>query len=74
MYLVCMVNIGVFVGQYFWFEGYDMIIFEVDGVYIKVKVIDMIYFFVGQWMSFFLKIKDSVDSNFVFVGSMDMVR
>jgi|SRR5688572_7593332 iron transport multicopper oxidase len=73
-YLVRMVNIGAFAGQYFWFEGHDMTILEVDGVYTKAKVTDMIYLSVGQRTSFLLKTKDSADSNFAFVGSMDTVR
>ncbi|KAI1360054.1 Cupredoxin [Xylaria arbuscula] len=70
-YLFRMVNIGAFAGQYIWFEGHNMTIVEVDGVYHKPAVAEMIYLSAAQRCSFLLTTKNETTANYAFVASMD---
>ncbi|KAK7398171.1 hypothetical protein QQX98_012454 [Neonectria punicea] len=70
-YLVRLVNIGAFAGQYFWIEGHNMSIVEVDGVYTKPAEAEMIYLSAAQRCSFLLTTKASSEANFPIVASMD---
>ncbi len=73
-YLFRMINMGAFAGQYIWFEGHNMTIVEVDGVYTKPAVAEMIYLSAAQRCSFLLTAKNETTANYAFVGSMDTVR
>lgn len=73
-YLVRMVNMGAFAGQYVWFEGHNISIVEVDGVYTELAVADMIYLSAAQRCSFLLTTKNESTENYAFVASMDTVR
>jgi iron transport multicopper oxidase len=73
-YLFHVVNIGAFAGQYLWFEGHNMTIVEVDGVFTDPAETSMIYISAAQRYSFLLTTKNETASNFAFVGSMDTVR
>lgn len=73
-YLVRLVNMGAFAGQYIWFEGHEMTIVEVDGVYTEPATADMIYLATAQRCSFLLTMKNETDVNYAFVASMDTVR
>ncbi|KAK7977807.1 multicopper oxidase [Apiospora saccharicola] len=70
-YLVRMVNIGAFAGQYVWFEGHNMTIVEVDGVYTQPAEAEMIYMTAAQRYSFLLTTKNETKANYAFSGSMD---
>ncbi|KAK8862201.1 multicopper oxidase [Apiospora arundinis] len=70
-YLVRMVNIGAFAGQYVWFEGHNMTIVEVDGVYTQPAEAEMIYLTAAQRYSFLLTTKNETGVNYAFAGSMD---
>ncbi|KAI0968018.1 Cupredoxin [Xylaria arbuscula] len=70
-YLFRMVNIGAFAGQYIWFEGHNMTIVEVDGVYHQPAVAEMIYISAAQRCSFLLTTKNETTANYAFVASMD---
>ncbi|KAK1535897.1 multicopper oxidase [Colletotrichum paranaense] len=70
-YLMRVINIGAFAGQYLWFEGHNMSIIEVDGVYTQQATAEMIYLSVAQRCSFLLTTKNSTAENFAIVGSMD---
>ncbi|XXG97247.1 hypothetical protein Hte_003543 [Hypoxylon texense] len=70
-YLFRMVNIGAFAGQYIWFEGHNMTIIEVDGVYHQPAVAEMIYLSAAQRCSFLVTTKNETTANFPFVASMD---
>lgn len=72
-YLVRVVNIGAFAGQYLWFEGHNMTLVEVDGVYVDEAEAEMIYVSAAQRYSFLLTTKNESTENFAFVGSMDTV-
>lgn len=72
-YLFRVVNMGAFAGQYLWIEGHNMTIVEVDGVYTKPAVADMIYVSVAQRCSFMVTTKKGDTANFPIIGSMDTV-
>lgn len=73
-YLFRMINIGAFAGQYIWFEGHNMTIVEVDGIYTQPAEAEMIYLSAAQRCSFLLTTKNETLANYAFVGSMDTVR
>lgn len=70
-YLVRVINIGAFVGQYFWIRDHTMTIVEVDGVYTKPVDTHMIYVAAGQRYSFLLQTRASAGANFPIVSRMD---
>lgn len=70
-YFVRMVNIGAFAGQYIWFEGHNIAIVEVDGVYTQPSEASMIYLSAAQRCSFLLTAKNETTTNYPFVASMD---
>ncbi|KAH8656996.1 Cupredoxin [Tricladium varicosporioides] len=70
-YLFHMVNIGAFAGQYIWFEGHNMTIVEVDGVYTEQAEADMIYLSAAQRCSFLVTTKNETTANYAVVASMD---
>ncbi|TAQ83091.1 hypothetical protein B7494_g8585 [Chlorociboria aeruginascens] len=70
-YFFRMVNIGAFAGQYIWFEGHNMTIVEVDGVYTDPAEAEMIYLGAAQRCSFFITTKNDTSTNYAFVASMD---
>lgn len=72
-YLFRMVNMGAFAGQYIWFEGHNMTILEVDGVYTHPAEASMIYLSAAQRCSFLITAKNSTAENFPIVASMDTV-
>ena len=73
-YLFRMVNIGAFAGQYIWFEGHNITIVEVDGVYTEKAEAEAIYIAAAQRCSFLLTTKNDSSTNFAFVTSMDTVN
>jgi iron transport multicopper oxidase len=73
-YLFHIVNIGAFAGQYIWFEGHNMTIVEVDGVYTDGAEAQMIYVSAAQRYSVLVTTKNETTTNYAFVGSMDTVR
>jgi iron transport multicopper oxidase len=72
-YLIRMINVGAFVGQYVWFEGHNFNIVEVDGVFTDPQEADMVYLGVAQRCSILLTAKDTADVNFPFVAAFDEV-
>ncbi|ESZ96207.1 multicopper like protein [Sclerotinia borealis F-4128] len=70
-YLFRMVNIGAFAGQYIWFEGHNITVVEVDGVYTEKAEAESIYIAAAQRYSFLLTTKNDTSTNFAFVTSMD---
>ena len=73
-YLFHIVNIGGFAGQYFWIEGHEMRVIEIDGVWTEPAVADMLYVTVAQRYSVLVTARDDSSANFAIVGSMDQVR
>ncbi|GAD93451.1 multicopper oxidase [Paecilomyces variotii No. 5] len=70
-YLVRVINMGAFMGQYFWMEGHNMTVVELDGVYTKPTDTDTIYLATGQRCSFLLRAKDDRTANYPMVASLD---
>ncbi|PNS17401.1 Iron transport multicopper oxidase [Sphaceloma murrayae] len=70
-YLFHVANVGGFAGQYFWIEGHNLTIVEVDGVFTEPAEASMIYLTAAQRYSFLVTTKNSTDANFAMVGSMD---
>lgn len=70
-YLFRMVNMGAFAGQYVWFEGHNISIVEVDGIYTQPAMADRIYLSAAQRCSFLLTTRNDTNANFPFVASMD---
>lgn len=73
-YLFHIVNMGAFAGQYFWFEGHQMRVIEVDGIWTEPAVANMLYITVAQRYSVLVTALNDASSNFAIVGSMDEVR
>lgn len=72
-YLFRVVNIGAFAGQYLWFEGHNMTIVEVDGVYTDPAEAELIYVSAAQRYSFMVTTKNETNVNYAIVSSMDTV-
>ena len=72
-YWVRLINIGAFAAQYVWFEGHNVTLIEVDGVYTDPAEASMIYIAPAQRYSFLLTTKNDTSTNYPFVGSMDTV-
>ena len=73
-YLFRMVNMGAFAGQHVWFEGHNMTVVEVDGVYTHPSETSMIYLSAAQRCSFLITARNDGSANFPIVASMDTVR
>ncbi|KAI9162801.1 Iron transport multicopper oxidase fetC [Paramyrothecium foliicola] len=71
-YLFRVINIGAFASHYLWFEGHDLTVVEIDGVYTKPHKTNMIYLSAGQRYSFLVTSKADGGSNFPIVSSMDL--
>ncbi|KAL1913437.1 hypothetical protein Sste5344_000398 [Sporothrix stenoceras] len=73
-YLIRVVNVGAFAGQYLWFEGHNMTVVEVDGVYTKPQTASMLYLTAGQRYSFLISSRNESAAdvrNYAFAASMD---
>lgn len=73
-YLIRMINMGAFAGQYVWFEGHTMRIVEVDGVYTSPADANMLYITAAQRYSVLITMRNDTNYNFPFVTHMDEVR
>lgn len=72
-YMFRIINMAAFAAQYVWFEGHNMSIVEVDGIYTEPAEADQIYITAAQRYSVLITTKDDKSTNFAFVGSMDQV-
>lgn len=72
-YMLRIVNMAAFAGQYFWIEGHTMRIIEVDGIYTKAAEAEQIYLTAAQRYSVLVTTKNDTSANFPIVGSMDQV-
>ncbi|MCJ1384904.1 hypothetical protein MMC17_008022 [Xylographa soralifera] len=70
-YMIRIINMGAFAGQYLWFEDHSMTIIEVDGIYTEPAETGMLYLSAAQRYSVLLTTKNDTSANFAFVGSMD---
>lgn len=72
-YMFRVINMGAFAGQYLWFEGHNMTIVEVDGIYTQQAEAEMIYLTAAQRCSFLITAKNDTTANYAFVAAMDTV-
>lgn len=72
-YMIRIVNMAAFAGQYLWFEGHTMRIIEVDGIYTEATEAEIIYITAAQRYSVLLTTRNDTSSNFVISGAMDQV-
>lgn len=71
-YLIRLINMGAFVGQYFWIQNHAMTVIEVDGVYTEPQETGMLFIATGQRYSVLLKTKPIEDAaNYPVVANMD---
>jgi iron transport multicopper oxidase len=72
-YLFRIINIGAFAGHYFWFQGHQMQVVEVDGVWTEEAETEMIYLSTAQRYSVLVTMRNDTSANFPLVTSMDEV-
>ena len=72
-YLIRLINIGAFVAQYFYIEGHNFTIVEIDGVYTEPTEADTLYLGIAQRYSILVTTKNSTDQNFAIVTVADSV-
>lgn len=70
-YFLRIVNMAAFAAQYFWIEGHNMTVVEVDGVYTQPMITDMLLVTAAQRYGVLLTTLNTTDANFPIVGSMD---
>jgi iron transport multicopper oxidase len=72
-YFFHIVNMGAFVGQYVWFEGHQMRVIEVDGVWTEEAEADLLYVTAAQRYGVLVTMKNGTSANFPIVSSIDEV-
>ncbi|KAK5142597.1 hypothetical protein LTR04_002171 [Oleoguttula sp. CCFEE 6159] len=71
-YLLRIVNMGVFAGQYFSVDGHQMTVVEIDGVYVEPQKTVQIYLTVAQRCSVLISTKSDASKNFAISAAMDI--
>jgi iron transport multicopper oxidase len=72
-YLIRLINIGAFVAQYFYIDGHNFTIVEIDGVYTEPTQAEILYIAVAQRYSILVTTKNSTDQNYAIVTIADSV-
>jgi iron transport multicopper oxidase len=70
-YLIRLINIGAFVAQYFYIEGHNFTIVEIDGIYTEPTEADTLYIAIAQRYAILLTTKNSTDTNYPIVTVAD---
>ncbi|KKY19915.1 putative iron transport multicopper oxidase fet3 [Phaeomoniella chlamydospora] len=70
-YKIRLINIGAFAGQYFWIQGHDFDIIEVDGITTERQKASQIYLSASQRYTILLTTKNETTSNYAIMASMD---
>ncbi|KAL2819591.1 Cupredoxin [Aspergillus cavernicola] len=70
-YLLRLVNMGAFVGMYFYIEDHSFQIVEMDGVYTDPTEADLLYISVAQRYSILVTTKNSTAKNYPIVTVVD---
>lgn len=70
-YLFRIINMGGFAAQYLQFDGHDMDVVEVDGVYTKPHRINQLFLTVAQRYSVIIKGKTHPTQNYGITASMN---
>lgn len=70
-YLIRLINVGAFVGQFFYIEDHTFRIVEIDGVYTEPAEADLLYISVAQRYTILLTTKNTTDKNYPIVTVAD---
>lgn len=70
-YMIRLINMGAFVGMYFYIEGHNFTIVEMDGTYTDPTEADLLYIAVAQRYSILVTTKDSTEKNYPIVTVAD---
>ncbi|CAK7894613.1 iron transport multicopper oxidase Fet3p [[Candida] anglica] len=70
-YFLRIVNVGGFVSQYLYMDDHDFTVVEVDGIYVKPNVTDMIYITTAQRYGVLVTTKDDTSKNYAFMSAFD---
>lgn len=70
-YLFHIINIGAFAGSFVSFDGHDMTIVEIDGVYVKPQTTSQIFVTVAQRYSVIIHTKATRERNYGIISSME---
>lgn len=70
-YLLRLINIGAFAAHYFWIEGHEMRVVEVDGVWVDEAPAERLYVTPAQRYSVLVTMRDDASRNFPIVSAMD---
>jgi iron transport multicopper oxidase len=70
-YMLRIMNIGAFVGQFFYIEDHNFTIIEVDGVYTEPAEAESLYIAVAQRYSILVTTKDTTEKNYGIVTIAD---
>lgn len=70
-YLIRLINMGAFVGMYFYIEGHSFQIVEIDGVYTEPREAEMLYISVAQRYSILVTTKNLTSTNYPIVTVVD---
>ncbi|OKO96553.1 Iron transport multicopper oxidase FET3 [Penicillium subrubescens] len=71
-YLIRLISISAFVGQYFWIEDHTMRIVEIDGVYADEAEADKLYLSAAQRYAVLVTMKNSTEKNYRMVMVADL--
>ncbi|KAK4497613.1 hypothetical protein PRZ48_010266 [Zasmidium cellare] len=72
-YMLRLINIGAFVGQYFYIDDHELTIVEIDGVYTEPQKADVLYISVAQRYTVLVTTKNSTSQNYCIVTVADSV-
>ncbi|AMD20196.1 HDL548Wp [Eremothecium sinecaudum] len=70
-YMLRIINGAFFVSQYLYIEDHSFTVVEVDGVYVKPYVTDLLYLGSGQRVSVLVQAKNTTDRNYAFMQTFD---
>ncbi|KAB8209716.1 Cupredoxin [Aspergillus parasiticus] len=70
-YLLRLINMGAFVGMYFYIEDHSFTIVEMDGIYTDPTEADLLYIAVAQRYSILVTTKNSTAKNYPIVTVVD---
>lgn len=72
-YMMRIINIGAFVAQYFYIDGHNFKIIEIDGIYTEPKEAEIIYLGIAQRYTILFTTKNETDTNYAIVTVADSV-
>ncbi|RDW67575.1 hypothetical protein BP6252_08971 [Coleophoma cylindrospora] len=70
-YFLRIINLSAFASHYFWIEGHDFEIIELDGVYHEPTKAEMLYVTAAQRVGVIFTAKNETSRNYAMVAAMD---